>query len=107
MDGPSSQHNASIYSTTVAVRFMPGWIGQYSLKVPAVLKGGVVSLAFAAISMFTDGAPVSTFFFIDPSTHAPFSIICGEVDSFIKMIASPFLMVIVSWRKLAPINFAV
>src|SRR5438874_2551756 len=45
--------------STMTVRFMFGWIGQYSLKVPAVSNGGVVALPCAGMFKSIGGAPLS------------------------------------------------
>src|SRR5579883_1695092 len=89
---------------TVTVKFIPWCMVQYSLNVPAVVKGPADLLSPPEKLRLTVGAPASLAGFCVVPSQVPLVIICGAVAVSTSVIDSPFLMVIVVSLKLdAPI----
>lgn len=77
---------------------------QYSLNVPAVVKGPADLLSLPAKVRLTVGAPASLAAFCVEPSQVPLVIICVAGDVSTSVIDSPFLMVIVVSMKVdAPI----
>src|SRR5579885_3076650 len=89
---------------TVTVKFIPWCMVQYSLNVPAVVKGPADLLSPPAKLMLTVGAPASLLGFGVVPSQVPLTIICGAVAVSTSVIDSPFLIVtVLSMKSEGPI----
>src|SRR5437660_10710135 len=84
---------------TVTVKFIPWCMVQYSLKVPAVVKGPADLLSPPEKLMLTVGAPASLLGLGVVPSQVPLTMTCGAVAVSTSVIDSPFLTVIVLSMK--------